>query len=118
MVPVVQRVEQDLRDVSKLAGVILLRVDQIDNLGRFGTLKQKSPQFSELTLVFARNGHGKSTVGSTLRSLAEQDANIMHARRRLGAGPGALTKEATSVITGRPTQMSCSRRPRSVFNSR
>jgi wobble nucleotide-excising tRNase len=85
MVPVVQRVEQDLRDVSKLGGDMLLRVDQIDNLGRFGTLKQKSPQFSELTLVFARNGHGKSTVGSTLRSLAEQDANIMHARQRLGA---------------------------------
>lgn len=64
---------------------MLLKIESIEEIGRFATLKHKAPQFGALTLIFARNGYGKSTLCSILRSAAEQDGFLISARRRLGA---------------------------------
>ena len=41
---------------------MLLKVESVEEIGRFASLKHKAPQFSELNLVYARNGYGKSTI--------------------------------------------------------
>src|SRR4051794_30426195 len=64
---------------------MLLKIEAIQEVGRFSLLKHKAPQFGRLALVYARNGYGKSTLCSILRSAAEQDNLIIAARRRLGA---------------------------------
>lgn len=64
---------------------MLLRLDSIEEIGRFQSLKHKAPQFSRLTLVFARNGYGKSTICAVLRSVGTNDPNHISARRRLDA---------------------------------
>ena len=64
---------------------MLLKIENIEEIGRFKKLKHQGPQFGRLSLVFARNGYGKSTICSILRSLAEQDVKIIEARRKLGA---------------------------------
>jgi hypothetical protein len=33
-----------------------LKLDAIEEIGRFSSLKHKAPQFGQLALVFARNG--------------------------------------------------------------
>lgn len=64
---------------------MLLKIDLIVQIGRFFKLAHKAPQFGPLTLIYGRNGYGKSTLCAILRSAAEQDANLIAARRRLGA---------------------------------
>lgn len=64
---------------------MLLRLEAIEEIGRFASLKQKAPHFARLTLVFARNGYGKSTLCAVLRSATDGDPNHITARRRLGA---------------------------------
>ncbi len=64
---------------------MLLKLDSIEEIGRFQSLKHKAPQFSRLTLVYARNGFGKSTICAILRSAATNDPNHIAARRRLNA---------------------------------
>lgn len=64
---------------------MLLKVEAIEEIGRFVSLKHKGPQFGRLSLVFARNGYGKSTLCAVLRSVAEQNPNLIEARRKLGA---------------------------------
>jgi wobble nucleotide-excising tRNase len=64
---------------------MLLKLDSIEEIGRFQSLKHKAPQFSRLTLVFARNGFGKSTICAVLRSVATNEPNHISSRRRLDA---------------------------------
>mgnify|MGYP000468055356 CR=1 FL=1 len=64
---------------------MLLKFDFAHEIGRFASLKHKAPQFTRLTLVYARNGYGKSTLCAVLRSACDGQANLIHARRRLGA---------------------------------
>lgn len=64
---------------------MLLRVEKIQEVGRFSTLRHKAPQFGRLSLIFARNGYGKSTLCSIIRSATEQDVLQISSRRRLGA---------------------------------
>jgi wobble nucleotide-excising tRNase len=64
---------------------MLLKIDSIEEVGRFAVLKHKAPQFPRLSLIFARNGYGKSTLCAVLRSASDQDPNHISARRRLGA---------------------------------
>ncbi|WP_296578083.1 AAA family ATPase [Phreatobacter sp.] len=64
---------------------MLLKFEQIDEIGRFSSFKHKAPQFPKLPLVFARNGYGKSTLCSILRSASESKGHHISARRRLGA---------------------------------
>lgn len=64
---------------------MLIKLDEIKEVGRFSTLKHKAPQFPKLTLIYARNGYGKSTVCAVLRSAAEGKPNQISSRHRLGA---------------------------------
>lgn len=64
---------------------MLLKFNHVEEIGRFASLKHKGEQFSRLTLVFARNGYGKSTICAILRSASEGAPNYIHARRRLDA---------------------------------
>ncbi|MEE1613835.1 AAA family ATPase [Microvirga sp. CF3016] len=64
---------------------MLLRLNSIQEIGRFASLIHKGPQFPRLTLIYARNGYGKSTLTSVLRSASETKADYILARRRLGA---------------------------------
>lgn len=74
---------------------MLLKVETVEEIGRFKTLKHQAPHFGSLTAVFARNGLGKSTLCSIIRSAAEQDARLIAARKRLGA-----TKEPLRIFNG------------------
>jgi len=64
---------------------MLKRIDIIEEIGRFGTLKQKCPEFAKLSLIYARNGFGKSTICAVLRSAAANDPAIIQSRRRVQA---------------------------------
>lgn len=64
---------------------MLLRFHAVEEVGRFSILKHKAEQFSKLSLVFARNGYGKSTLCAILRSISESQPNYITARRRLDA---------------------------------
>lgn len=69
---------------------MLLKIEIIEEIGRFASLKHKAPQFGAMSLVFARNGYGKSTLCSVLRSAAEQDGSLIAARKRLGSAGASL----------------------------
>lgn len=71
---------------------MLLKVEKIQEIGRFASLKHKAPQFGRLNLIYARNGYGKSTLCSIIRSASEQDTLILAARRRLGAVKESLVQ--------------------------
>ncbi len=64
---------------------MLLRLDVLEEIGRFAALRHKAEQFNRLSLVFARNGYGKSTLCAVLRSASEDQPNYITARRRLDA---------------------------------
>jgi wobble nucleotide-excising tRNase len=64
---------------------MLLKIDSVEEVGRFVVLRHKAPHFHRLSLIFARNGYGKSTVCAVLRSATDQNPDHISARRRLGA---------------------------------
>ena len=64
---------------------MLLKFEAIEEIGRFRTLRQKAPYLTKLSLIYARNGYGKSTLCSILRSSSDNMINIVKARRRLQA---------------------------------
>lgn len=64
---------------------MLTRIDIIEEIGRFGTLKQKCPDLAKLSLIYARNGFGKSTLCAVLRSATTGTSAIIQARRRVQA---------------------------------
>lgn len=64
---------------------MLLRVDAVQEVGRFSSLKHKAPAFGRLSFIYARNGLGKSTLCSILRSAVEEDGKLIAARKRLGS---------------------------------
>jgi wobble nucleotide-excising tRNase len=67
---------------------MLLKLDELREIGRFSSLKHKAPQFAALSLVYARNGYGKSTISAILRSATEDRPSYIASRRKLDAkGP-------------------------------
>jgi wobble nucleotide-excising tRNase len=64
---------------------MLLKLNAIEEIGRFAMLRHQAEQFSRLSLVFARNGYGKSTLCAILRSASEERPSYIQARRRLDA---------------------------------
>jgi wobble nucleotide-excising tRNase len=64
---------------------MLLKFDSVEEIGRFAKLNHHAEPFSRLSLIFARNGYGKSTLCAILRSAAENQPNHITARRRLDA---------------------------------
>jgi wobble nucleotide-excising tRNase len=79
---------------------MLLKIENVEEIGRFAQLKHKAPQFNRLSLVFARNGYGKSTICSILRSATTLDAGHITTRRRLDAQkPSAVRLDWPSKAT-------------------
>ncbi len=54
----------------------------IRNVGRFDSVSTTVP-FTQLTLIYAENGRGKTTLSAILRSLATGDPIPINERRRL-----------------------------------
>jgi len=64
-----------------LEGIQLLR-----NIGQFDSVNAGAQlPFARLTLIYAENGRGKTTLASIFRSLATGAANLVLERHRLGA---------------------------------
>ena len=58
----------------------------IRNIGRFASVSSgNSLSFKRLTLIYAENGRGKTTLAAILRSLATGDPTAIIERKRLGA---------------------------------
>jgi len=64
---------------------MLLKIDSIEEIGRFRKLTHRAEQFSRLSLIYARNGYGKSTLCAVLRSASESEPKHIHARKSLAA---------------------------------
>ncbi|MCQ1854804.1 AAA family ATPase [Neorhizobium galegae] len=64
---------------------MLQRLKAIEEIGRFARLTHNAEPLTRLSLIFGRNGYGKSTLCSILRSAADGKAEHITARRRLGA---------------------------------
>ncbi len=78
---------------------MLLKIDSIEEIGRFRKLTHKAEQLSRLSLIFARNGYGKSTLCAVLRSASEGEPKHIHARKNLSATGSCRVQ--TSWATGR-----------------
>ena len=58
----------------------------IRNVGNFDSYQEASDtSFAKLTLIYAENGRGKTTIGAILRSLATGETKWIEGRRRLGS---------------------------------
>ncbi len=80
---------------------MLTRIDQLKNIGRFTSFKQRADALGRLALVFARNGYGKTTICAVLRAAAAQDSGPIDERLHLGnAGPPevALTFDPAGAV--------------------
>lgn len=78
----------------------LQQVERIQNVGLFQDAIG-SPEFSDLTFVYAENGRGKSTFAGLLRaSIESDDESVLQKRTIDGAGPQLvrLTTDAGSVV--------------------
>ncbi|MET4211093.1 hypothetical protein ABIB95_005930 [Bradyrhizobium sp. LA2.1] len=84
---------------------MLLKLQSLVEVGRFSALKHKAPRFTRLSLIYARNGHGKSTVCALLRAASVRDAAAVLARKRLASrnAPGAKFEwaDGTAEFDGR-----------------
>ena len=63
---------------------MLKGINLITNIGCFDSFSGLS-DLKKLVLIYAENGRGKTTVSAILSSLANNDANIVMGRKRLGA---------------------------------
>ena len=71
--------------------------DTIVNLGLFKDWRSDTPtQFARLTLIFAENAKGKTTLTNILRSLSLNDPDILLGRRRIGSDSPPFVKISTS----------------------
>ena len=62
------------------------RIKLLKNIGLFDSVTgNDSPCFRKLTLVFAENGRGKTTLTAVLRSLATGSPQLIKERHRLGS---------------------------------
>lgn len=80
---------------------MLTRIDQLKNVGRFKSFRQRADALGPLALLFARNGYGKTTLCAVLRSATAQNSTPIDERQHLGnAGPpeASLTFDPTGVV--------------------
>lgn len=66
---------------------MLLKINIIENVGRFEkALPTQNVRFHKCTLIFGENGWGKSTIADILRSLSQNDPEIILGRKTLACG--------------------------------
>lgn len=69
----------------------------IENVGRFVEHRAKGQQqFETVTLVYAPNGNGKTTLADIFRSLTRNEGKYIKARHTIGSEEGAQIKILTS----------------------
>ncbi len=62
------------------------RIQLLRNVGQFDNVATGTQlPFGKLTLIYAENGRGKTTLATILRSLSSGDADLVSERQRLGA---------------------------------
>lgn len=64
---------------------MITRCVEIAGIGIFERLTGVRPEWKPLTLIYAENGRGKTTLAHVLRSAAEQSGESLERRRRLGS---------------------------------
>lgn len=80
---------------------MLLRIDQLKNIGRFTAFRQRADALGCLALIFARNGFGKTTLCAVLRSASAQNSAPIDERIHLGrTGPpeASLTFDPAGAV--------------------
>ena len=65
---------------------MLERIELLQSIGQFDSVNAGAQlPFSELTILYAENGRGKTTLASILHSLRIGDAGLIHSRHRLSS---------------------------------
>ena len=79
---------------------VLKAIKQIKSVGRFSETAGSNLPLDRLTLVFAENGRGKSTLAAILRSLGSGDSDSIVERRRIGSEeePRAVVATAENEV--------------------
>ena len=75
---------------------MLNKIITLDNLGVFRHGTPKAADFDRVTLLYAENGRGKSTISATLASLSTGDVGPLVARRTFGGGVQKVVVRCTS----------------------
>ena len=65
--------------------MILKRIKLIKNIGKFYDCKSSGIEFGRATIIYGKNGDGKSTLTSIFRSLATNNPTILKGRKSFGA---------------------------------
>ncbi len=79
---------------------MIKQFDIIKNLGQFRDWRgDEETAFAEFNLIFAENAKGKTTLTTILRSLAEGNADMLLARRRVGTSSTPLVKISIQTDT-------------------
>ena len=63
---------------------MLKRINLIRNVGKFYACKPADVEFSRKTIIYGRNGDGKSTLASIFRSLSTNNPTILKGRKSFG----------------------------------
>lgn len=94
---------------------MLVRIKKMHRVGLFESAGLPSVALGQCTLVFAPNGHGKSTVASVFRSLSANDPTIVEERRTIDSegapnvhllfGSGDVKFEAGQWVGVRPAAL-------------
>ncbi|WP_230427168.1 AAA family ATPase [Collimonas humicola] len=79
---------------------MLERIQLLRNIGQFDSVNAGAQlPFARLTLIYAENGRGKTTLASILRSLSTGSANLIFERHRLGtANPPHIVLGVTAGV--------------------
>lgn len=99
---------------------MLLKIKQLNNIGRFAELRHKADDFKQLALLFARNATGKSTIAAVLRSAAGQQAapiaERVHKSGEAGPASAELEMEPGGIIAFSGGQWKRTPTPTLVFD--
>jgi wobble nucleotide-excising tRNase len=76
------------------------KIQLLRNVGQFDSVNAAQFELSKLTLIYAENGRGKTTLAAVLRSARTGDPSIILERHRLGAmhPPHILLRDRSGMI--------------------
>jgi wobble nucleotide-excising tRNase len=80
---------------------LIERIQLLRNVGQFDSVNAGQLALSKLTMIYAENGRGKTTLASILRSAGNGDASIIAERRRLTAQhpPHIVLTDGVGAVT-------------------
>lgn len=75
------------------------RIQLIENFGQFDNVSSgQQTSFSGMTLIYAENGRGKTTLASLLRSLSTNNPALIEERKRLRSGTAPRANADPHII--------------------